>query len=275
MSAENPIISEKSVLSEGYELFVREFNFLPESLANEKDPDTRHILWLHGWGQNGTCFLPVLDHFHGLCAKHWVIDFPGFGKSPAPKSDWGTEDYARFLLKIPGFLDKQWTVVGHSFGCRVAFRMASLLPDCIDRLCCIAAPGGAEGRSIGLRVRRFLGASGGKLFGAFDDFFATQWKARLSKRFGSRDYQHAQGILKRIMIKVVDERLNDVVGTIKCPVLLAYGSRDQETPTVIGRAYNKLMTNSLFIELPIFDHTTILSLGHHQLSNILQDFIKN
>ena len=90
--------------------------------------DAPVILWAHGWGQSHKGFMPFAQSFESS-AKHVLVDFPGFGNSPAPHDIGSTAEYADAMA---GFIKEQcggeviW--VGHSFGCRVGLQMAAREP---------------------------------------------------------------------------------------------------------------------------------------------------
>ena len=53
------------------------------------------IVLLHGWGQNIEMMKPLADALPGY--RYTILDFPGFGESEEPKSDWNTTGYTEFL----------------------------------------------------------------------------------------------------------------------------------------------------------------------------------
>src|ERR1043166_943890 len=90
--------------------------------------DLPQLIWLHGWAQNRSAFLPFASFFAGQSSNYFV-DLPGFGESPPPPFPWGTPEYgdavAEWLQSLP---IARRTIVGHSFGCRVALRLAAQHP---------------------------------------------------------------------------------------------------------------------------------------------------
>ena len=78
------------------------------------------ILWLHGWGCDGSIFLPIADKVDGRV--HYLPDLSGFGRTPAPPVPYSVADYADEVYRL--ILANKLTdvlIVGHSFGCRVAY----------------------------------------------------------------------------------------------------------------------------------------------------------
>ncbi len=230
------------------------------------------VLWAHGWGQTGAAFRPLAQSFE-KSGRHYLIDFPGFGNSPPPSSIWGTEQYADALATfIESEIKEPVIWAGHSFGCRVGLQIAARRPDLIKGLFLISAAGLKRKRpllkKIYMTARIILFKSLKKLIP--HGLINESW---LYKTFGSADYK-AAGPMRSIFVKTVNQDLSDIAKTVKCPVMLVYGSNDTETPPEIGRRLNKLIASSEYIELPGLDHYTILGTGRHQTAAVLKNFIK-
>jgi pimeloyl-ACP methyl ester carboxylesterase len=77
------------------------------------------VLFLHGWGVDGTIFTNLLKRFANSNYKFIVPDLPGFGLSDDPSGPWNVDDYADWtvnFLKALGLENKEIFLVGHSFG---------------------------------------------------------------------------------------------------------------------------------------------------------------
>ena len=100
-----------------------------------------NLILLHGWGGDIKSFEPIHKHFEKYF-KTFSIDFPGFGKSSLPDQPWSTTEYSELLAK---FLKKQGInkliVIAHSFGGRVAIRLASAYPKLITKMILIDSAG--------------------------------------------------------------------------------------------------------------------------------------
>ena len=95
------------------------------------------VLLLHGWGQNIEMMKPLGDVLVGK--RVTILDFPGFGKSYELVSSWSIEDYTKFIEEFVQELDlKNLTLIGHSFGGRVAISYASRNP--VEKLILFGAP---------------------------------------------------------------------------------------------------------------------------------------
>jgi pimeloyl-ACP methyl ester carboxylesterase len=89
---------------------------------------------LHGWGRSGADFARILEG-HSALALH----LPGFGPAPAPPTAWSSEDYAR---EIAAALEGMGPLVvaGHSFGGRIAVRLAAAYPQLVSHLVLTGVP---------------------------------------------------------------------------------------------------------------------------------------
>lgn len=185
------------------------------------------LLFLHGWGQSKECFAPILNKLDNV---HWLaIDFPGFGNSPEPFEAIGVEKYAEYIEE---FLKKKncqnVTLVGHSFGARVGFVLTGLLGvKGIDIMILTGAAGVKPRRTLGFRIRS-LGYKFKKLLVRTPFYY--QYRDDLFSQSGSEDYKNASKIMKKVLIKVVNEDLQTYFSQIKIPVILFWGSDDEATP---------------------------------------------
>ncbi len=178
------------------------------------------VLALHGWGRDGADFTQVLDGVAALAP-----DLPGFGSSPPPPRVWGADDYALRLIPILEEINIPMVVVGHSFGGRVAVCLASRRPDLVTGLILSGAPllgGGRRARPrLSYRLIRW-----GHRRGLVSD---TRLEA-LRRRHGSRDYQAARGVMRDVLVKVVNESHETQLDALSLPVDLIWGADDQEVP---------------------------------------------
>ena len=69
-------------------------------------------------------------------------------------------------------------------------------------------------------------------------------------KHGSADYNAAQGVMREILVKVVNENYRDDLAVIDVPVRMVWGEHDTSAPTDAGRAASELLTNATFIVVP-------------------------
>ncbi len=231
-------------------------------------------LYLHGWGQNHGAFLPLIDALKDQ-GRHVALDFPGFGDSSFPPDVWGVSDYAHFVQKFIRHMEwESCFLITHSFGGRVALRFANQWPDQVHGLFLIAAAGLPNPIPFRKRIRiqtiRTLARSAQRWI---PGTLGEKIKQSLYDKIASRDYKQA-GVLRPIFVKVVNDDVSDILPAIPCPVTLLYGSEDTETPPSIGYRMQQRLPHAQYIEIPGFDHYSILTRGRHQVGHQIRTFLQ-
>ena len=204
---------------------------------------------------------------------HFALDFPGFGKSPAPARAWGTAEYAdhvaSWLASLP--CDRRvW--IGHSFGCRVGMQIAARHPGLLSALVLIAPAGLRPHRTRWRRLvitAKTLAYKTARL-AASRSTLAARWRDRA----GSRDYR-AAGALRPILVKVVTEDLSAVAAAVRCRTIIICGADDRETPPEISTRLAALIPDSRLVVLNNFDHYTILTNGLHQVLGLVSGLVRD
>lgn len=232
--------------------------------------DAPCVVFAHGWARSHADFIAIAEliapHAHCL-----LLDLPGFGDSPRPDGDWGTQEYADCLrahLSEMGISDYIW--VGHSFGARVGLRLAAM-PDSPVKALVLAAGAGVK-RPVP-KWNQIKGSWRSRVFKrkkaqAVDEAALIA----LEREYGSPDYVQSRDLgLRDIFVKTVQEDQSDAVGAITCPTTLIYGGKDTETPPEVGKILHRLIPNSAYIECPEFDHLSILTRGRHQIATVLKE----
>ncbi|MDF0534661.1 pimeloyl-ACP methyl ester esterase BioH [Shewanella sp. A32] len=94
--------------------------------------DGQPLVWLHGWGVNGSVFLPTVTQLPQY--RSYCVDLPGFGDS---QPQFGTlDDWAeRLIAELPA--DAIW--IGWSLGGLLATRVAQRWPDKVKALVTVAS----------------------------------------------------------------------------------------------------------------------------------------
>ncbi len=188
------------------------------------------VVFLHGWGCNGQIFsqtASLLPHF-----RCYLPDFNGFGSSSAPPpSGWNVTDYAielRRFLSINGITRP--LLVGHSFGCRVAVRFASLFPnDAIGLL--LFAPAGIKRFSPSLWMKKVV--------------YKAKKALHLSTNgCGSTDYRACSPTMLPTFLKVVNQDLSPCLSLVTAPTLVICGSQDDQTPPWMARKIHRKIHGS-------------------------------
>ena len=189
----------------------------------ERTGDAPRVLALHGWGRTRADWGPVLQ---GLAAL--AVDLPGFGASPPPPEPWGSRQYADLLA--PLLADGGWTVLGHSFGGRVAVQLAAGWPAAVDRLVLTGVPllrrtAGAK-PPLAFRLAKRLHALG---------LVSDERMEQERRKRGSSDYRAATGVMRDTLVRLVNEDYRDLLPGIEVPVELVWGAGDTAAPLDLAR----------------------------------------
>ncbi len=226
------------------------------------------VLLLHGWGCTHEYYKPLAS----LLAPSYTVynfDLPGFGASDEAPSDWGLGDYVKMLEAfIEEHCDGPVSLVGHSFGGRMAIRYASRHE--VSRLALVDAAGIKPRRTLKywLRVylykcKRFLVL---KVFRRPDLF--ELWRAHQ----GSADYKAASANMKPVFVRVVNEDLKDCLPLIQAPTLLFWGENDTATPLADARLMQKRILDTRLVVIPGAGHYAAFVEGKEEFWRQMQDF---
>jgi pimeloyl-ACP methyl ester carboxylesterase len=224
---------------------------------------TRHIVFLHGWGQSRESLRGLASLFQHTHTVH-LLDLPGFGDAPPPPADWDTIHYTDLVQQFVLSRLSDWVIlVGHSFGGRVGLRLAARRLWPIKGLVLIGVPGlpqpllsRARARQTATRWLRKALVAARPLAGQR----ALDWHTR---RFGSLDYLTA-GALRPILVRAVNENLTESATSVACPTLLLWGSEDREAPPWLAYRYRRLMDGRASLEiLPHKGHQPFAGTGGH------------
>lgn len=162
-----------------------------------------------------------------------AIDMRGFGKSEEMDYPYSLDDY---VSEVEGILneigEERVDVLAHSFGARVAIRLA-YKDKRIDRIVFTGA--------AGLKPRRGL-----KYFFRRASFFILK---RLVKReklkfLYSEDYRNLPEVKKKSFQKIVNEHLDKEAKELTNKCLLIFGKKDRQTPLYMAYRMKKLVKES-------------------------------
>jgi pimeloyl-ACP methyl ester carboxylesterase len=191
------------------------------------------VIALHGWGRTGKDFASILEGMNAL-----AVHLPGFGAAAPPPEAWAPADYATWLTQGIDPL-RPPVIVGHSFGGRVAVRLAARYPGLVKSLVLTGVPFGkrhpTKKAPIQLRLAKALRA-----LGLVSD---TRVDA-LRKRFGSADYNAAQGVMRDVLVTAVNEDYFDDLARIPHRVDLVWGESDVPAPVALAQQADGILAHS-------------------------------
>jgi pimeloyl-ACP methyl ester carboxylesterase len=208
------------------------------------------VLALHGWGRRGRDFAASLDGLDAIAP-----DLPGFGATPAPDDVIGAAEYARSVEPLLDEFGRPPVIVAHSFGGRIAVCLAALRPDRVGPLVLTGVPllrlGPVRRPSLGYRAIRALSRFG---------LVSSDRMETERQRRGSADYRASSGVMRQILVKVINESYEDQLRALRSPVHLVWGERDREVPAAVAE-----MARDLIIEAGGTVQLTVLHGMGHQL----------
>ncbi len=203
------------------------------------------IVLLHGWGVDTNVMRPIIRMLQDYGKSQvYALDFPGFGLSELPEDSWDLNQYVSFVVHFFDLFHLQCVdVLGHSFGGRVAIKLAKEYPERVKRLILVDSAGIRPKRTLRYHVRvgsvKFLRT----LTSIIPNTYLKKGVTRFILSLGSQDYQKA-GELRKTFVKVVNEDLRPLLPFIRNPTLIIWGDKDLETPLSDGLLMKQFIPNS-------------------------------
>lgn len=214
---------------------------------------------MHGWGGNCDSFAAIARSF-SKTHRVTLVDFYGFGKSPHPLQALTLQDYASGVLEIiekTGM--KNVSVIGHSFGGRVAILLAQTYA--FDKIVLVD--------SAGIKPRRKL------------SYYWKVYSYKLAKKLhlstarfkGSEDYSRLSPVMKKTFCNIVNYDLSPLIKQITAPTLIYWGKNDKATPMYMAKKMNRWIKNSGLVVVE-GGHYAYLEQSAH-FSAILRSFLRS
>ncbi len=207
------------------------------------------VLVLHGWGADIRAIKPMAD---ALSAKFrvWLVDLPGFGQSDLPGEDWDVYTYADFVKNLTVKLGiTNPILIGHSFGGRLSIILAAKKLMTPPKIILIDSAGIKPKRGpdyyckvYTYKIMKRVAALAGKLSQPLEE--------KIKGKFGSSDYKNANPLMRRVMVRVVNEDLTYLLKDIDCPTLLFWGEKDDATPLSDAKKMEKFIPDAGIVTVP-------------------------
>jgi pimeloyl-ACP methyl ester carboxylesterase len=93
----------------------------------------------------------------------------------------------------------------------------------------------------------------------------------INRRFGSDDYRNSSGIMRRILVKVVNEDLSYLLEQIECPTLLIWGDLDDATPLYQAKIMEEKIKDSGLVVLEGTGHFSYVE-DYNKFALVLKSF---
>jgi len=233
------------------------------------------ILILHGWGGSSDSWLKVQEILAKAGFKVICPDFPGFGKSKTPFETWGAKEYANFVLNLTKILELQkFFLLGHSFGGRVAIKFSVLYPEKIKSLILCDSAGIKQKWGLGEKLIFQISKLGNAIFTPTPlKRFKDKAKNLFYLFLRHRDYAKADGMMRKILKKVITEDLLDDLPQIKTRTLIIWGESDKLVPVKYVHIFKEKIENSELKILPKIGHSPHLEVPE-KLTEIIINFLR-
>jgi pimeloyl-ACP methyl ester carboxylesterase len=215
-----------------------------------------NFLILHGWNGSSDSWRKIIEILE-ITYKVICPDFPGFGKTETPKISWSLSDFVEWLKDFTEKLDlKEFFLLGHSFGGRVAIKFSISYPEKVKKLI-LVSPGGIK-QKWGLKEKiAFQLAKVGNAIFSKKPFFRFKDGARnlFYRVMRIKDYSRARGIMKETMKKIVEEDLLPELSKIQNKTLIIWGEKDKIIPLKYAFIFKEKIKNSKLEILPKIFHS--------------------
>ncbi len=198
------------------------------------------VILLHGWRRTHQDFAAVTRRLDHLGVSSLALDLAGFGASPPPTVACGAAGYAADLaLLLEEVGASAPLLVGHSFGGRVAVSLAASRPDLVSHLVLTGVPlirNPRPGHSpLAYRVLRA---------GARRGWVSSTRLEAARRRYGSEDYRAASGVVRDVLVTVVNESYESELAALTAGVDLVWGDNDTVVPVSVARRAAELLSTS-------------------------------
>ncbi len=190
------------------------------------------MVFLHGYLSSKEAFTAQISYFSKFF-RVTAFDFLGFGGSAPLQDAFSVSDYAEWTGEVLSRLHVEKPhVIAHSFGCRVAVKMAGEERGRFDKIILTGPAGVILRRGFSYRVKVETYRLARKIAPRFAE-----------RKFGSAEYRTLSPIMKESYKKIVNEDLREDAKRVDNSVLIIEGEQDKTTPLKEAKAYLQCFKN--------------------------------
>ncbi len=215
------------------------------------------VLLMHGWGCSHQTVKSIAAALEpGL--RVISVDLPGHGQSSEPQVVWGVEDFTSLMEKFIERLNlKNPSLIGHSFGGRIAILMASRNE--IPKIVLVDAAGIKPKRKLKYYWKVYSFKTMKKLLLLiYGKEKGSRKIDELRGKKGSADYKNSSPMMRAVMSKCVNEDLKHVMPHIGASTLLIWGEDDTATPLSDAKTMESLIPDAGLVAFPKCGHYSFL-----------------
>lgn len=233
------------------------------------------VVLMHGWGCNSSTVACIANALLPN-VKVVNIDLPGFGKSEEPKEVWGVYEYEEMLRQLIAHEQLESpTLIGHSYGGRVAIAYASHNADDVHKLVLVDSAGIKPRHSLKWYVKVYTYKTAKHLLPLL--LGKEKGEKALDKvrgKSGSSDYRNSSPMMRAIMSKSIAQDLRHLMPAIKAPTLLIWGENDTATPLADAKLMERLIPDAGLVSFPGCGHYSFLD-NPVQFRAVLRSFLSD
>lgn len=214
------------------------------------------IFYLHGMGYNATVWRSLCDRLGDVAFRHVALDFRGHGHSERRRRTFTNRRLARDVIALADALNiPRFTVVGHSFGGKVALQLAALAPQRIAQLVLLGGLGPGKVPIPRQSVRSILERAHNLPFvrATFQPWFTFWPNAAIDRALASFS-KTPQWALHKVCKIALWTDITPQCANIRIPTLIVAGRHDP----VYGPGYQRQAV------VPALSHAKLITLncGH-------------
>lgn len=241
------------------------FQFGQIPVAYKKIGEGKPLIVLHGWGTEGKIMLPLAKALSGL-RTCYVLDLPGFGKTPPPPNAWTVGDYADLVEQfIDDEIQGPVDILAHSFGGRITLKLCARSEN-RERIGKVLITGGAgmkPKRSFDYYFKKYLAKTLKAPFMLLPKTLREKGltnlrKTQIWKSLGSSDYRQLSGVMRETFVKTVTEYLDELLLQIPHEILLLWGQNDDAAPLYQAKRMEKGLKNAALVTIEHSGHYAFL-----------------
>ncbi len=214
------------------------------------------IILMHGWSGSSKSLVGLQNSLSQKGFEVYNVDLPGFGGTELPPNPYYIDDYIDAILS---FIEEQKItkpfLVGHSFGGKIALKIAATRPQLVRGIIAIGASGVEPKNSTKKKVLAQIAKAGKSaekipLLGLFAKPARKLFYKMLVRE---KDYYNS-GALRETFVNIVNEHLDNLFPKINIPTLLIWGEQDKVTPLWMGQRMAELIPGAKLEVVPLNRH---------------------
>ena len=253
---------------------IDKLNIYYEEFGDAKDNEPV-ILFLHGWGADHRCFLPIISGIKNKY-KTYALDLPGHGESSSLTRSFNVDDYKNVIIKFINLMNiKNIILIGHSYGGRIIIKINSEdnIDFNIEKNILIDSAGIKKNQSTKNKIKIITYKFAKNILNVIPNKNKKEELLnKLKRKFGSTDYNNATPIMRETLVKSVNEDLTPLLKNMR-ETLLIWGENDKDTPLSDAKIMEKEIKNAGLVVLKNTGHFSFLE-DKYTFEKVIKSYLK-